>query len=185
MDNNKKLWTLFCVLLGLVIVMFGIIISLLNKMSKQSTVTAHQIQPPEIQAEVIQEPEQTPEPEPIQEPEPEPIPSEISTEPEQRESGYGETMSQKNALKKAQHYLSLMAYSYDGLVNQLKYEGFDESDAVYGVENCGADWYEQAVKKSEHYLSLMSYSRDGLISQLKYEGFSEDQAVYAADQVGF
>ena len=77
-----------------------------------------------------------------------------------------------------------MAFSYDGLVDQLEYEKFSYDDAVYGVDNCGADWNEQAAKKAEEYLDFMSFSRDGLIEQLQYEGFTYDQAAYGVDSVG-
>jgi len=52
------------------------------------------------------------------------------------------------------------------------------------VDNCGADWKEQAVKKAEQYLSVMSFSRDGLIGQLEFEGFTHEQAVYGVEQNG-
>lgn len=94
------------------------------------------------------------------------------------------TKSQSNAVKKAKDYLSFMAFSYDGLVDQLEYEKFSYDDAVYGVDNCGADWNEQAAKKAEEYLDFMSFSRDGLIEQLQYEGFTYDQAAYGVDSVG-
>ncbi|WP_303203898.1 Ltp family lipoprotein [Raoultibacter timonensis] len=94
------------------------------------------------------------------------------------------TKSQSNAVKKAKDYLSFMAFSYDGLIDQLEYEKFSYDDAVYGVDNCGADWNEQAAKKAEEYLDFMSFSRDGLIEQLQYEGFTYDQAAYGVDSVG-
>ena len=59
--------------------------------------------------------------------------------------------------EKAKDYLSFMAFSYDGLVDQLEYEKFSYDDAVYGVDNCGADWNEQAAKKAEEYLDFMSF----------------------------
>ena len=85
------------------------------------------------------------------------------------------------ALKKAKDYLLVMAFSYQGLVDQLKYDGFSESDAKYGVDNCGANWREQALRKAKSYLSSMSFSYDGLLEQLKYEGFSESEAKYGVD----
>lgn len=94
------------------------------------------------------------------------------------------TLSQKNALKKAQLYLSTMAFSYDGLVKQLEYEKFSHEDAEYGVDNCGANWDEQAVKKGKTYLDTMAFSRQGLIEQLEYEGFTAEQATYAVNQIG-
>ena len=86
------------------------------------------------------------------------------------------TTGERNALKSAQNYLSVMAFSYRGLVEQLEYEGYTTSEAEYAADNCGADWNQQAVKKAKEYLAVMSFSRDGLIEQLEYEGFTHSQA---------
>ena len=95
------------------------------------------------------------------------------------------TAGEKNALSKAKEYLDFMAFSHDGLVEQLEYEGFSYSEAVYGADHCGADWMKQAVKKAKEYLDFMSFSSEGLIEQLEYEGFTHEQAVYGAEQNGF
>lgn len=95
------------------------------------------------------------------------------------------TTGERNALDKARDYLDFMAFSYSGLVEQLEYEGFLHSEAVYGADNCGADWYEQAALKAADYLEFMPFSRSGLIEQLEYEGFTHDQAVYGAEQNGY
>ena len=76
-----------------------------------------------------------------------------------------------------------MPFSYSGLVEQLEFEGYSHSEAVYGAENCGADWYEQAAKKAEQYLEIMSFSRSGLIDQLEFDGFTHEEAVYGVDKV--
>lgn len=95
------------------------------------------------------------------------------------------TMGEKNALAAAKQYLSVIPFSYSGLIEQLEYEGYAHSEAVYGADNCGADWYEQAAKSARQYLSVMSFSRDGLIEQLEYEGFTHEQAVYGVKQSGY
>ena len=92
-----------------------------------------------------------------------------------------ETVSQKNAVKKAKSYLEYSAFSYDGLIAQLEYEKFTYADAVYGTDNSGADWNEQAVKKAKSYLEYSAFSYDGLIAQLVYEKFTQAQAEYGAD----
>ena len=66
----------------------------------------------------------------------------------------------------------------------MQYEGFTSEQANYGVNNCGADWNQQAAKSAKDYLSVSAFSRDGLISQLEYEGFTHDQAVYGVTQAG-
>lgn len=95
------------------------------------------------------------------------------------------TTGQKNALGSAEAYLSTMAFSYSGLIDQLEYEGYSTEDATYAADNCGADWNEQAALCAENYLDIMSFSRDGLIDQLLYEGFTQEQAEYGASSVGY
>lgn len=98
--------------------------------------------------------------------------------------GVAPTVSQQNAIKKAESYLSFTAFSRDGLIHQLKYEKFPEADAVYAVDHISVDWNEQAAKKAKNYLDTTSFSRDGLIKQLKYEKFTQEQAEYGVNKVG-
>ena len=95
------------------------------------------------------------------------------------------TMGQKNALNSAKNYLSIMAFSYRGLIDQLDYDGYSTEEATYAVENCGADWNEQAAKKAKDYLDIMSFSRSGLIDQLKFDGFTAAQAEYGVKAAGY
>lgn len=78
--------------------------------------------------------------------------------------------------------LSTSAFSESGLIEQLEYENFTHDQAVYGVDNCGADWNEQAAKTAKSYLDVMSFSKDELIEQLEFDGFTHDQAVYGVEQ---
>lgn len=95
-----------------------------------------------------------------------------------------ETVSQRNALRSAKVYLEYSAFSYSGLIEQLEYEKFSNADAVYGADNSGADWFEQAAKSAESYMEYSPFSRGSLIEQLKYEGFTQAQAEHGADAVG-
>ena len=95
------------------------------------------------------------------------------------------TTGERNALDSAKSYLRSSAFSYSGLIDQLKYEGYSASEAKYGVDNCDADWNEQAVKCAKAYLDTMSFSKQGLIEQLEYEGFTHDQAVYGVEHNGY
>jgi hypothetical protein len=70
-------------------------------------------------------------------------------------------------------------------VEQLEYEGYSHTEAVYGADNCGADWNEQAAKSAANYLDYTSFSRSELIEQLEYEGFPHSQAVYGVEQNGY
>lgn len=95
------------------------------------------------------------------------------------------TLGQKNALRKANDYLDLMAFSYSGLIDQLKYEGFTTEEATYAVDNCGADWNEQAAIRAKNYTDMTAFSRSKLIDQLKYEGFTSEQAEYGVSAIGY
>ena len=108
----------------------------------------------------------------------------IPTQTEQPAPASTVTVSQKNALQKAKSYLAYTAFSHDGLVSQLEYEQFSHADAVYGADNSGASWNEQAAKKAQQYMEYSAFSRGSLIDQLKYDKFTQEQAEYGADSVG-
>lgn len=110
---------------------------------------------------------------------------EDSTQEETQEPESEITTGQENALAKAEEYLSIMAFSHKGLIEQLEYEGFSNEEAIYGTDNCGADWNEQAAVKARDYLDLMAFSRSGLIEQLEYDGFTNEQAAYGATENGY
>ena len=112
-------------------------------------------------------------------------PSSSAQSAQSQESVPNVTMGQKNALNSAKNYLSIMAFSYQGLIDQLEYDGYSTEDATYAVENCGADWNDQAAKKAKDYLDLMSFSRSGLIEQLKFDGFTTAQAEYGVKAAGY
>lgn len=95
------------------------------------------------------------------------------------------TLEQKNALSTAKSYLDFTAFSYSGLIEQLEFEGYSNEAATYAVDNCGADWNEQAAKMAQSYMDYMSFSRSGLIEQLIYEGFSNEQAEYGVSSIGY
>ena len=93
----------------------------------------------------------------------------------------GLTLEERNAYKKAQSYLSHLAYSESGLLKQLDYEGFSPEAAAVAIERLNPDWNEQAVKKAKSYLSHLAYSESGLLKQLDYEGFTPEQARFGVD----
>ena len=94
------------------------------------------------------------------------------------------SIGEKNALKSAKSYLAFTAFSYKGLVGQLEYEGYSNSEATYAADNCGANWKEQALKNAKSYLEYTAFSYKGLISQLEYEKYTHEEAVYGADNCG-
>ena len=67
----------------------------------------------------------------------------------------------------------------------MEFDQFTSEQAGYAVDNCKADWKEQAVQKAKAYLELSSFSREGLIAQLEFDGFTSEQAVYGAEQNGY
>ena len=43
-------------------------------------------------------------------------------------------------------------------IGQLEFEGYTNSEAIYAVENCGADWNEPALKKAKDYMDFSAFS---------------------------
>jgi Host cell surface-exposed lipoprotein len=100
------------------------------------------------------------------------------------------TPSQANAIRSAESYLEFMAFSRQGLIDQLSSEygeQFPVADATFAVDSLNVDWNAQAVKSAESYLEFMAFSCQGLIDQLSSEfgdQFTLEQATYGATQVG-
>ena len=104
------------------------------------------------------------------------------------------TTSQENAVKEALSYLSSMAFSRQGLIDQLSSEygsQFPLADAEFAVtyleQKSEVDWNEQAAKSAKEYLDSQSFSCNGLIDQLSSEygsQFTRSQAAYGASQTG-
>ena len=97
------------------------------------------------------------------------------------ESGYY-TVSESDSVvvKHAKMYLNVSAFSYSGLVEQLRYEGRSESEAKEAIDCLTVDWNKQALKSATSYLKVSGFSFKRLSEQLMYEGFSEDEAWYGA-----
>jgi hypothetical protein len=58
---------------------------------------------------------------------------------------------QANALRSAQQYINVTAFSREGLTNQLSSssgEGYSHADAVAAVDGLDVDWKEQAAKSA-------------------------------------
>ncbi len=114
--------------------------------------------------------------------EPEPAAAAPTTAPQPE--AMPESVSQSNAMERTLSYLDYSAFSRTGLIKQLEYEGFSQSDATYGTDALGADWNEQAALSAQSYLDYSSFSRSGLIDQLVYEGFTKSEATYGVNAVG-
>jgi Host cell surface-exposed lipoprotein len=94
------------------------------------------------------------------------------------------TMSQEQAIGKAEDYLDTSHFSRTGLIEQLKFEGYSKADATFAVNYIDVNWKEQAAGKAQDYLDTSHFSRSGLIEQLKFEGFTTAEATYGVNEVG-
>ena len=92
------------------------------------------------------------------------------------------TMGERMALASAKNYLRVIAFSRKGLIEQLEFEGYTTEEATYAVNNCGANWKEQAVKSAKNYLEIMPFSKQELIEQLEFEGYTTEEATYGVEQ---
>lgn len=175
------------ILIGVGVLVIGVFvyICILYTPKKNKVVPSEIIQNNEPQTEYVTEIEtymQTEEtyvadtpPEEIQEPIETTIPNEnISSAP-------SITLNELNAVKEAVDYLQYSPFSRQGLIEQLMYSGFSYNDAVYGVDNCEANWKLEAIEAAESYLKFSSFSKEGLIDQLKYDGFTDEESVYGVD----
>lgn len=100
------------------------------------------------------------------------------------------TGPQRNAVRAAQQYLSISAFSRNGLIDQLSSSagsGFDKNDATIAVDSLNVDWNQEAVKSAKQYLQLMGFSCKGLVQQLSSPAggkFTEKQAIFGAQRAG-
>lgn len=76
----------------------------------------------------------------------------------------------------AEFYIYYMPFSYQGLIDHLKYMAFTDEEAQFGVDSLDTDWNTMAKKYIEKYYMYHSYSEDELIAELVTAGFSEEQA---------
>lgn len=111
-------------------------------------------------------------------------PAEEVTEEATEEAAPSLTVSQEQAVRKAEDYIGYTAFSRSGLIKQLKYEGFSSRDATFGADHIDVDWMEQAAIKAKDYLEYTAFSRSGLIKQLEFEGFTRKQAEHGAKAAG-
>ena len=96
-----------------------------------------------------------------------------------------QTLAQENARKSAEQYLRFGSFSREGLISQLEFEGYERSDATYGVDATSTDWNAQAALKAQEYLDYSAFSKEGLRDQLIFEGFTPSQAQYGLTAVGY
>lgn len=66
--------------------------------------------------------------------------------------------AQRNAVSMASNYLDISGFSRQGLIDQLAYEGFSDSDAAFAVDYLAPDWNAQAVRSAEQYMDISAFS---------------------------
>lgn len=118
-----------------------------------------------------------------------PAPS-APSKPNTNNAAQGLTGPQKNAVRAAQSYLNISAFSRDGLIEQLSSQagnGFNVNDATKAVDSLNVDWNQEAVKSAKQYLQMMGFSCKGLVQQLSSRAggkFTEQQATFGAQRAG-
>jgi len=172
------------IILFIVLIIIAGSLSSANTASETTTLPAQQVTPSPQAIVPTDTPIPTDIPLPTETPTPTPTTLTPQTDNQNVSPVSSETISQRNAIAKAISYLNYTGFSHDGLVAQLEYEQFSNADAIYGADNSGANWNEQAAKKAKSYMEYSAFSRGSLIDQLIYEKFTQGQAEYGANAVG-
>ena len=92
----------------------------------------------------------------------------------------------QNCYDQAMSYLDFMAFSRNGLIQQLQHDGYTDqaiSNALDLLEKYYVSWDTEAVKKAQEYMETFSFSQQRLYEQLIHDGFTEEQANYSASYV--
>lgn len=88
-------------------------------------------------------------------------------------------LTTEDALREAKLFLEKYTYSYDSLIEQLEKVGHSHKNSVYAVNNCGADWNEQAIQTAKNHLSFGPRSYNKLKEELmSIEKFTYEQTVH-------
>lgn len=91
------------------------------------------------------------------------------------------TDGQRNAVRMANEYLEIVAFSRVELIEQLMFAGLTSEDATFGADNSGANWYNNAIRRVHDYLEFMPFDRNALIELLMSEGFTRSQAEHGVN----
>ncbi len=104
-----------------------------------------------------------------------------AAEKEEAEKEENANRENEKALKSAQNYIKIMAFSADGLRGQLEFEGFTDEQIDYAIDNVDVDWNEEAVQSATSYSNTLNMSSNAIYDQLLFEGFTAEQAQYGID----
>jgi len=94
------------------------------------------------------------------------------------------TKGDREALADARDYLSTQPFSLQGLIAQVKFDGFSTVEATYGASHSGANWNKEGLLGAKQYLSTQAFSRSGLIKQLEFDKYTVGQASYGVARCG-
>ncbi len=100
------------------------------------------------------------------------------------------TQQQQSAVAEAHQYLNTLAFSQQGLIDQLDSSagsGYSVNDATVAVDSLTVDWNAEAVQAAKEYLNTQPFSCSDLIQQLDSSAgsqFTVAQATYGATQAG-
>ena len=90
----------------------------------------------------------------------------------------------EQASQSARNLLSFGGFSRQGLIEQLEYEGYTNSEATFGADAQNADWNEQASRVAQSYLDFAEFTRQELVNQLLFDDFAQSEAEYGVNAVG-
>lgn len=95
----------------------------------------------------------------------------------------GRTIGEENALREAKSFLFYIPCSCSFLTSVLTNMEYTPDEVAYAVENCGADWAEQAFLCAEKYLPDYP-TWEELSKRLKWDDFTDEEIAYAVDRLG-
>lgn len=152
---------------------------------KINLINGNQITPNEPVNQPVNQPAEQPAEQPAKQPAEQPAPPATKPAAQPTTPASNVSAGESNALKSAKSYLDMGGFSKESLKGQLEYEGYDANQIQYALDNCGADWKEQALESAKSYLSDdIGFSKLGLMDQLEYEEFTSDEVRYAIDNCG-
>ena len=152
---------------------------------KINLINGNQITPNEPVNQPAKQPVEQPAEQPAKQPTEQPAPPATKPAAQSTTPASNVSAGESNALKSAKSYLDMGGFSKESLKGQLEYEGYDANQIQYALDNCGADWKEQALESAKSYLSDdIGFSKLGLMDQLEYEKFTSEEIQYAIDNCG-
>jgi hypothetical protein len=116
--------------------------------------------------------------------------SDLSPAPAHVSTGHTLTKQEQSAVAAAKQYLSISAFSRQGLIDQLDSPdgaGYPVKVATVAVDSLNVNWDTEAVKAAKAYLAMSPFSCKALIQQLDSPDggqFTVAQATYGADHAG-